>query len=187
GGHHRIMIPGRRVIINTANGPVRGVTGKRAIHLMSPEDRKKLPEVHEMWIDIGVRSKKEAQARVSVGDTVTYGHEFELINGSIGSARAFDNKVGAYIVGETLIRLSRQSKNLAARVVAVGTTQEEIGVRGATTAVHAVDPDFAVAIDVAHATDHPDCDNRKYGETKLGGGPIICRGPNINPRTYERL
>lgn len=187
GGHDRIMIPGRRVIINTAHGPVRGVTGKRAIHLMNEEDRKKIPQTHEMWIDIGVRSKKEAQALVSVGDTATYGHDFELINGSIGSARAFDNKVGAYIVGEALIRLSRQAKQLDARVVAVGTTQEEIGVRGATTAVHAVDPDFAVAIDVAHATDHPDCDNRKYGETKLGGGPIICRGPNINPRVYERL
>ena len=71
--------------------------------------------------------------------------------------------------------------------VAVATAQEEIGVRGATTSAYAVNPHIAVAVDVGHATDHPDCDNRKYGETKLGGGPIICRGPNINPKIYERL
>ena len=95
--------------------------------------------------------------------------------------------MGAYIVGETLIRLARDKKKLAAKIVSVGTSQEEIGVRGATTAAYAVNPHIAVAVDVGHATDHPDCDNRKYGETKLGGGPIICRGANINPKIYQRL
>jgi len=197
GGHDRVMIPGRRVVIRTAHGPVRGVTGKRAVHLMNLDDRKKVPEIHEMWIDIGARSKKEALARVAIGDTATYDHGFELLHGSIGAARAFDNKVGAYIVGETLIRLAAGNRSsgkksaarprLAARVVAVGTAQEEIGVRGATTSGYAVNPHIAIAIDVGHATDHPDCDNRKYGETKLGGGPIVCRGPNINPLVYEHL
>lgn len=187
GGHDRIMIPGRRVIIQTENGPVKGVTGKRAIHLMDEGDRKKVPEIHEMWIDIGAGSKKEALERIAIGDTVTYDHEFELIHGSIGTARAFDNKVGAYIVGETLNRLAEARRKLAARVVAVATAQEEIGVRGATTASYSVDPHFAIAVDVGHATDHPDCDQRKFGETRLGGGPIICRGPNINPKVYERL
>jgi putative aminopeptidase FrvX len=187
GGHDRIMIPGRRVIIQTALGPVKGVTGKRAIHLMDEADRKKVPEIHDIWIDIGAKTKKEALGRVSIGDVVTYDHDFEIIHGTIGAARAFDNKVGAYAVGETLIRLSRQKAALRAKVVSVGTTQEEIGVRGATTAAYAVAPHIALAVDVGHATDHPDCDNRKYGETKLGGGPIICRGPNINPKVYERL
>lgn len=187
GGHDKIMIPGRRVIIRTAKGNVKGITGKRAIHLMDPEDRKKVPEVHEMWIDIGAKSKADALARVSIGDTATYDHEFELLHGSIGTARAFDNKAGAYIVGETLIRLAASKKKLSTQVVAVGTAQEEIGVRGATTSSYAVNPHVAIAVDVGHATDHPDCDNRKYGETKLGGGPIICRGPNINPLVYNRL
>lgn len=187
GGHDSTVVSGRRVIIQTAHGPVVGVTGKRAIHLMSPEDRKKVPERHEMWIDIAVANKAEALERVAIGDVATYDHEFQLINGSVGAARAFDNKAGAYIVGETLIRLSKEKSALAAKVVSVGTSQEEIGVRGATTAAHAVDPHIAVAIDVGHATDHPDCDNRKYGETKLGGGPIICRGANINPKIYQRL
>jgi len=187
GGHDRSVISGRRVIIQTANGPVKGVTGKRAVHLMDEGDRKKVPEIHEIWIDIGARSKKEALERVSIGDVATYDHELELINGSIGAARAFDNKVGAYIVGETLIRLAREKKKTAAQVVAVATSQEEIGTRGATTATYLVNPHIAIAIDVGHATDHPDCDNRKFGETKLGGGPILCRGANINPKVYQKL
>ncbi|PTX91084.1 M42 family metallopeptidase [Opitutus sp. ER46] len=187
GGHDLSVISGRRVVIQTANGPVKGVTGKRAIHLMDDEDRKRVPKKHEIWIDIGARSKDEALERISIGDVATYDHELELIHGSIGTARAFDNKVGAYIVGETLVRLAKEKKRLAARLVSVATSQEEIGTRGATTATYLVNPHIAVAIDVGHATDHPDCDNRKFGETKLGGGPIICRGPNINPKVYAWL
>ena len=187
GGHDLSVISGRRVIIQTASGPVKGVTGKRAIHLMDDEDRKKVPKKHEIWIDIGVRTKAEALERVAIGDVATYDHELELFSGSIGTARAFDNKVGAYIAGETLIRLSREKKALAAKVVAVATSQEEIGTRGAITSTYLVDPQIAVAIDVGHATDHPDCDNRKFGETKLGGGPILCRGANINPKIFDRL
>ncbi len=187
GGHDRIMIPGRRIIIQTARGAVKGVTGKRAIHLMDEGDRKKVPEIHEIWIDIGAKTKAEALKRVAIGDVATYDHEFELIHGSIGTARAFDNKVGAYVVGETLIRLAKAKAKVNAKVVSVATTQEEIGVRGATTSAFAVNPHVALAVDVGHATDHPDCDNRKFGETKLGDGPIICRGPNINPKVFERL
>jgi endoglucanase len=187
GGHDRSIISGRRVIIQTANGPVKGVTGKRAVHLMDEGDRKKVPEIHEIWIDIGAKTKAEALRRVAIGDVATYDHEFELISGSIGTARAFDNKVGAYVVGEVLIRLAKEKAKLGAKLVSVATTQEEIGTRGAQTSAFAVDPHVALIVDVGHATDHPDCDQRKFGETKLGGGPIICRGPNINPKVYERL
>jgi putative aminopeptidase FrvX len=187
GGHDRTVISGRRVLIQTEKGPVVGVTGKRAVHLMDEHDRKKVPEIHEIWIDIGAKSKKEALERVSIGDAATYDHEFQIIHGSIGTARAFDNKVGAYIVGETLIRLSRDRKKLAARVVSVATSQEEIGTRGAIGSGFSVDPHVALVVDVGHATDHPDCDNRKFGETKLGGGPMICRGPNINHKVFDGL
>ena len=187
GGHDRIMIPGRRVVIRTAKGPVKGVTGKRAVHLMDAEDRKKVPERHEMWIDIGASSKKEALERVSIGDSATYDHEFEMLHGTLGVARAFDDKVGAYVVGEALRRLAAEKKKPAATVVAVATTQEEIGVRGATASAYGINPDFAIVIEVSHATDHPDCDQRKFGEFKLGGGPIVTRGPNINPFVYDTL
>jgi len=187
GGHDRSIISGRRVVIQTDNGPVKGVTGKRAVHLMEEGDRKKVPEIHEIWIDIASKSKADTLARVAIGDVATYDHEFELINGSVGTARAFDNKVGAYIVGEALIRLSKEKAKIHARLVSVATTQEEIGTRGAQTSSFAVDPHVALIVDVGHSTDHPDCDHRKFGETKLGAGPMICRGPNINPKVYDRL
>lgn len=186
GGHDRTVISGRRVNIQTRNGVIKGVTGKRAIHLMDQKDREKVPQIHEMWIDIGAKDKADALQRIEIGDVATYDQSFESIYGSVGVARAFDNKSGAYIVGETLRRLSKET-GLKAKIVSVATTQEEIGTRGAATSGYSVNPHLAVAVDVGHATDHPDCDPRKYGETKLGGGPILCRGANINPLVFKRL
>ena len=185
GGHDHSMISGRRVSILTKGGIIKGVTGKRAIHLMGPEDRKRVPKTHEIWIDIGVKNREEADALVSIGDPAVYDQSFELIRGNIGVARAFDDKAGAYAVLEAVRRLANYK--LAARVTAAATTQEEIGTRGAITAAFSENPDFAIAVDVGHATDSPDCDERKYGSFKQGGGPIICRGPNINPIIYEHI
>lgn len=187
GGHDLTMVSGRRVVILTANGEVKGVTGKRAIHLMSEEDRKKVPQIHDLWIDIGAGSRKEAEKRVRIGDPAVYDMGFEFINGSIGTARAFDDKAGCYVVCETLRRLAKARKGLKAKLVAVATSQEEIGTRGATTSSYAVNPHIGIAVDVGHATDHPDCDPRKHGSQRLGGGPILARGPNINPFVFERL
>ncbi|MEZ5276039.1 MAG: M20/M25/M40 family metallo-hydrolase [Opitutaceae bacterium] len=187
GGHDRIIIPGRRVRICTRNGLINGVTGKRAVHLLDADERRKVPQIHEMWIDIGAADRKDALNRVSIGDVATYDHDFELLHGSKITARAIDNKAGAYVIGETLIRLAKVQKALRARVVSVATAQEEIGVRGATVTAYSVKPHVAVAVDVAHATDHPDCDHRRFGEFNLGGGPMICRGANINPWVFDRL
>ncbi|MGF1484102.1 MAG: M42 family metallopeptidase [Opitutales bacterium] len=187
GGHDRSMISGRRVAILTEKGPVEGVTGKRAVHLMSAEDRKKVPEMHQIWIDLGVASREEALKLISIGDPVVYDHAFRPMRGSVCVARAFDNKAGCYVVNEVLRRLADSKAKLAAKVVSVSTTQEEIGTRGATTSAFAVDPQIAIAVDVGHATDSPDCDPKKYGEFKLGGGPILGRGPNINPLVFGRL
>lgn len=186
GGHDATMISGRRVSILTQNGVVKGVTGKRAIHLMDADDRKKVPQIHEIWIDLGVKSKKEAEALVRIGDAAVYDQSFELIRGSVGVARAFDDKAGAYAVMEAALRLKKE-KRLAAKVTAAATTQEEIGTRGAMTAAFSENPDFAIAVDVGHATDSPDCDKRKYGKFVQGGGPIICRGPNINPVIFNKI
>jgi tetrahedral aminopeptidase len=186
GGHDVNLISGRRVCILTKQGIIKGITGKRAIHLLSPDERKKPTNVHDIWIDIGVHSKKEALELVRIGDVAVYDQSFELIRKNIGVARAFDDKVGVYVVGEALRRLSKL-KTLSPKVVAVATVQEEVGCRGAITAGYSVNPQIAIAVDVGHATDHPDCDKRKYGEFKIGGGPIICRGANINPLVFERL
>lgn len=186
GGHDTTIISGRRVRILTKNGVVKGVTGKRAIHLMNPEDRKKVPQIHDIWIDIGAKTRDEVLERISIGDVAVYDHTFELIHGTVATARAFDNKQGAYMVLEALRRLAA-ANDLKAKVTSVATVQEEIGVRGAEVASYTVNPDFAVAVDVGHATDHPDCDQRRFGRNKLGEGPLICKGPNINPIVFDRL
>ena len=187
GGHDLSMISGRRVSILNSNNIVKGVTGKRAIHLMSPEDRKKVPQSHQIWIDIGVKTKAEAEALVSIGDSAVYDQSFELINGTVGVARAVDDKAGAYAILEATRRLAENKDKIKAKVIGVATTQEEIGTRGAITAAYSENPDFSITVDVGHATDSPDCDNRKYGKFIQGGGPIICKGPNINPIVFKKL
>ncbi len=186
GGHDLIIPSGRRVSILTKNGPVLGITGKRAVHLMSPEDRKKVPERHEMWLDIGVTSRAEAEEIVRIGDPAVYNVGFEMLRGSVAVARAFDDKGGCYIVMEAFRRLT-QVKKLAAKVISVATTQEEIGTRGAQVAAQGQNPTVSITVDVCHATDHPDADNRKFGRNTLSGGPVIARGPNINPLVFDRL
>ena len=186
GGHDQIIPSGRRLHILTRNGPVLGITGKRAVHLLSPEDRKRVPERHDMWIDIGVNNRADALAIVRIGDPAIYTDGPEILRGSIGVARAFDDKAGAYVCMEAFRRLSKE-KNLAARVVSVATTQEEIGTRGAQVAAQGINPQVSIAVDVGHATDHPDADNRKFGRFTLSGGPIIARGPNINPLVYDQM
>ncbi|MBM3826767.1 MAG: M42 family metallopeptidase [Verrucomicrobia bacterium] len=186
GGHDQVIPSGRRIHILTRQGPVLGVTGKRAVHLLSPEDRKRVPERHDMWIDIGVTSRTEAQGIVRIGDPAVYADGPEILRGSLGVARAFDDKAGAYVCMEAFRRVAKD-KRIAATVVSVATTQEEIGTRGAQVAAQGLRPDVSITVDVGHATDHPDADNRKFGKFALSGGPIIGRGPNINPVVFDHL
>ncbi len=184
GGFDLNIIPGRRVRIHTQQGPVPGVTGKKAIHVMTEEDRKKKAEIQDLWIDIGAKDKQEAASLVRVGDPVTYAESFEIVRGQVAASRAFDDKAGSFAVGEVLRLLAGQAFDAA--VYAVSTVQEEIGLRGAHTSAYGVDPKIGVAVDVCHATDHPDMDRRRVGDIRLGGGPVIARGANINP-VVERL
>lgn len=187
GGIDLNTISGRRVSILTKDGIVKGVTGRRAIHLLTAEERKKVPEKYNLWIDICAADKEAALKRVRIGDVAVYDQAFELVQGSVGVARAFDNKAGCFVVMETLRRLAKDAAPLAAKVTSVATAQEEIGCRGARAIAGALKVDFAIAVDVGHATDHPECDNRRFGEFKLGGGPIVTRGANVNPWMFERL
>ncbi|MDP0498623.1 MAG: M20/M25/M40 family metallo-hydrolase [Verrucomicrobiota bacterium JB022] len=187
GGIDVNTISGRRVSILTKNGVVPGVTGRRAIHLLTQEERKKVPEQHNLWIDIGAKNREEALKRVRIGDVAVYSVGYEPIYGSVIAGRACDNKAGCYVVLEVLRRLAQEKASLAAKVVSVATVQEEIGVRGAHVVAERYKAHYSIAVDVSHATDHPECDNRRFGEFKLGGGPIITRGPNVNPLVFDRL
>jgi endoglucanase len=178
---------GQRVTILGHKGPVDGVVGKKAIHLMEKDDREKVSKVEDLWVDIGAKNRKEALTRVRVGDPgVLTSSVLRLPNGRLTS-RSLDNRIGAYVVLEALRLLA--GKKMAARVTAVGTTQEEIGYTGggAKTSATELDAQVAIVVDVTHATDYPGVEKRKHGDFKLGGGPILSRGSAINGGVFDRL
>lgn len=185
GGHDQGIVPGRRVTIHAAKGPVPGVIGKKAIHLMTPEERKKPSQIKDLWIDIGVSSKKEALKRVEIGDPVTYNETFQELAGNRAVARGFDDKIGVFVVGYALMLLSK--KSISAEVCAVSTVQEEVGLRGARTSAFGIDPDVGIAVDVTFASDFPTVEKKQLGDIRIGGGPAVTRGPNINHKVFDRL
>jgi tetrahedral aminopeptidase len=184
GGFDLNIIPGRRVRIHAKTGVVPGVTGKKAIHVMTDDERKKRSEIQDLWIDIGAKNRQEAESLVRVGDPITYVDTFELLRGDLAVSRGFDDKAGSFAVGDVLRLLAGRS--YSASVYAVSTVQEEVGLRGARTSSYAADPMVGIAVDVTHATDHPDIDRRRFGDIKLGAGPVIARGANISP-VVERM
>lgn len=185
GGHDKSIVAGRGVYILNKRKNVYGVTGKKAIHMMTAEERKKVPEFEQMWIDIGVNSKEEALEKISIGDPVIYDVEYKELNGKIIVSRAFDDKAGAFAVALALKLLNR--KKLKTAVYSVATVQEEVGIRGAQTSAFGLDPQLGIAVDVTHATDHPDVDMKKEGEVLLGKGPVILRGANSNEKIVDML
>jgi len=187
GGVDLHLVQGQRVWIKTKRTKVLGVVGKKPIHLMDDEDRKKTPKIEELWIDIGAKDENEAKSMVEIGDPVVSAVGLEVLNSSsdwvIG--RGFDDKAGAFVVSETLKILSK--KKIKPSIYGVATVQEEIGLRGAKASAYGISPDIGIAIDVAFATDFPSMDKRKIGEINIGGGPVIAKGPNISPKIFDLL
>ncbi len=179
GGIDPSVLAGQNVEIHTDAGHVPGVVGKTPIHLMDKKDLGKPLRIKDYWIDIGASEKKDALRAISVGDPITVSRRFvELRNGMI-SARAFDDRVGAWCVVETLRRIRKMK--LRCTVYGVSTVQEELGLRGARTAAFGIDPHVGIAIDVGFASDFPGAEKKVVGEVFLGKGPILHRGANINP------
>jgi len=185
GGHDVIVTVGQRVMVHTANGPIPGILGRTAIHLLDPDERKKTPKLDDLWIDIGAKDKADAESIVAIGDCVTYSHELQRLRGDLCVARSFDDKMGVFIVAEALRLLA--GKPIKATVIGVSTVQEEVGLRGARTSAYDVDPQIGIATDVGHSTDYPGGDKKKVGDIKLGDGPNITRGANINPVVFDLL
>jgi putative aminopeptidase FrvX len=185
GGHDVIVTVGQRVAVHTEHGQVLGVIGRTAIHLLEPDERNKVPKLDDLWIDIGAKDRADAESVVGIGDCVTYENQLERLRGNLCVARSFDDKMGVFIVAETLRLLS--GTPLKASVIGVSTVQEEVGLRGAHTSAFGIDPQIGIAADVGHATDYPGGDKKKVGDTKLGGGPRITRGANINPVVFDLL
>lgn len=172
GGWDAEQLIGQRVRILGYQGDILGVIGKKAIHLMSADDRKKRSAIEDMWIDIGATSKEEAQAHVRVGDVAVIEQNFiELLNDRVVS-RAIDNRIGAYIVLEA----ARRAQNPKAIVTAAATVQEEIGHMGALVAAYGLEPDVAIAVDVTHATDTPGLSKQRSGDVPFASGASLTIG-----------
>ncbi len=186
GGWDPQVLVGQRVLIQTRDGDVRGVIGKKAIHVMEAEERKKVSEIKSLWIDIGAKDGDEAKEKVRVGDVAVVDQDLiELPNYRIAS-RSLDNRMGAFVVLEALRLLSGED-GLAAEVAAVASVQEEIGLYGARGAAFGLDPDAAIAVDVTHATDTPGISKNEHGDHSLGSGPAITRATNLSPVVTDGL
>jgi putative aminopeptidase FrvX len=186
GGWDPQVLVGQRVRLQTEGGEVVGVIGKKAIHVMEPEERKKVSEIKSLWIDVGAKDADEAKGMVRVGDVGVVDQELlELPNGRIAS-RSLDNRMGAFVVLEAL-RLLSEEEGVGAEVVAVASVQEEIGLYGARGAAFGLDPDAAIAVDVTHATDTPGVSKNENGDHALGSGPVIKRATNLSPLVSEGL
>ena len=179
------IVPTHRVLIHSEKGPVLGAFGRRAIHLARHDDASKSGKLHDLWIDIGAKNKKEAEKLVSIGDPITFAAEFSEMRNNLAIARGFDDKVGSFVVVETLRLL--KGKTLPCGVYGVSTVQEELGLRGARTSAFGIDPQVGIAIDVTHATDYPKCNKNVGGDIRLGKGPVLHRGANINPALGDLL
>jgi tetrahedral aminopeptidase len=185
GGVDPVVATSQRVSIMTRRGLVPGVIGRKAIHLMDEEDRKKVPKIHELYIDIGATSKADAGKLVSIGDAGIFLQCYVELANERAVSMAFDNKMGTWIVTETLRLLHGRKFN--ACVIGVSTVQEEIGLRGATASAFSSEAEVGIALDVAHGTDTPGIEKTKAGDFHVGKGPMIFRGANINPRVFDLL
>ena len=186
GGIDQHIVPAQRVYVHTASGPILGVVGKKPIHLMDTKDRETVVKFKNQYIDIGTSSKTETEKLVAIGDPVTFTAELEVLQGDRLTCRAFDDKAGAFVVAQVMKEIRRLG-GATADVYGVFTVQEELGLRGAKASAYGVAPDVGIAIDTTFASDCPDIDKKEVGEMKLGGGPIIARGANINPKVFELL
>lgn len=186
GGIDAHLVPGQRVTVHAAGGPLPGVVGRRPIHQMETAERDKVMPFKHQFIDIGCADKAAAQDLVAIGDPVTFAVGVEKLQGSLITSRAFDDKIGAFVVAQVLREVRRRGDQQVT-VIGVSTVQEEVGLRGGTASAYGVNPDLGIAVEVGFASDYPDADHKHAGEIRLGQGPIIARGPNINPALFELL
>ncbi|MEA2193245.1 MAG: hypothetical protein QOI73_3366 [Solirubrobacteraceae bacterium] len=186
GGWDPQILIGQRVELITRNGPVAGVCGRKAIHMLREEERKKVVELRDMHIDIGARDGDEARELVRIGDVaVIAGEPLELRNERVVS-RSMDNRLGAFIALEAA-RLVAEAGGAPGDVAACGVVQEEITFGGARTSAFGLQPDVAIVVDVAHETGSPGIDVNELGKHEFGNGPIIERGSVLNPAVFELL
>jgi putative aminopeptidase FrvX len=179
GGIDPAIMRARRVRIHSAKGDVPGVIGNVPPHLKGRDGKETVPKMHELFIDLGVSSRKEAEALVRVGDLITLSDQFERLGKQVAVARAFDNRVGLFMIAEAGKILAASKKKLKAEICVVANVMEEVGLLGARQIAYTLKPDVALVTDVTHATDYPGVEKRMHGDIRLGKGPTLTHGgPN---------
>src|SRR5439155_125650 len=190
GGVDAAITKAQRVVIHTRNGSINGVVGNVAPHLMKEEKDPKPPKIHDLFIDIGVSSRADAEKILRVGDPITLADEFDLLRNDLAVARAFDNRIGTFAVAEALRLLHADGKGkakLQAEICAVSNVQEEVGLLGARQIAYSLKPDIALVVDVTHATDYPTVNKPQHGDIRIGKGPAITHGGCNHPEVVARL
>jgi endoglucanase len=186
GGWDPIVLVGQRITIATRDGAVAGVIGRKPIHLIKGDDRKKMPELKDLHIDIGARDGDDARARVRIGDVAVIDAEpLEMPNGRL-VARSLDNRIGCYVAAEAA-RLVAEAGGAAGDVLALAVAQEETTFAGARTSAFSLEPDLAIVVDVTFATDQPGIELGPITKHPLGSGPVIARGTTLHPVVTELL
>jgi endoglucanase len=186
GGWDPIILVGQRVEIATRDGVVHGVVGKKPIHLLKEEERKQVPELRNLHIDIGAADGDEARKRVRIGDVaVIAGEPIEYPNRRFVS-RSMDNRLGCFVAFE-VARLVAEAGGAPGDVAGIAVTQEEITFAGARTTAFTLEPDIAIVVDVTFSTDAPGSEEKEIGSHKFGTGPVITRGSTLDPQVFELL
>lgn len=186
GGWDPEVLIGQRMTVWTQVGPVLGVIARKPIHLLTEEERKQVPKMKDLWLDIGAAGKEEVLKLVRIGDPVTVQLSFQQLLNNFAISPAMDDKAGCWVVMEAFRRAVKQ-KTIKCGLYAVSTVQEELGLRGARTSAFGIDPQIGIAVDVTHATDCPTIEKKQEGDIRLGRGPVIHRGPNMNPKVVQML
>jgi endoglucanase len=185
GGWDPQVLIGQRMVVWSDAGPVPGVIARKPIHLLEEEERKQAPKLHDLWIDVGATSRAEADKLLRIGDPVTVELTYREVQNGRAVSPAMDDKCGMWVVIEALRRAD--PRKLRCALYAVSTVQEEVGLRGAKTSAFGIDPQVGIAVDVTHATDCPTIEKKREGDVALGRGPVIYRGPNMNPKVVQGL
>ncbi len=168
GGWFDQTLLNQRVIIHTISGPIYGVIGSRPPHAMKEEDKKKVVESKEMFIDIGCSSQKEVEdLGIVPGTPISMDRGFVHLQGDRVTGKAFDNRAGVVVIIEALKRTKSKST-----IYVVAATQEEVGLKGAKVSAFGIDPDLALAADVTVPGDHPGIE-KKDASVEIGKGPVV--------------
>ena len=169
GGIDDRILLAQKVIVYTEKGPLHGIIGSKPPHIQKEEERKRVLTCDELFIDIGAENQEQAKKMgVKIGDPVGFDIKFAKVGKNIVIGRAFDDRVGCAVMVEVMKRLEKTE----CTVYAVGTVQEEVGLRGATTAAFGIYPDVGIALDVTIAGDVPGV-REVEAPIKLGKGPSI--------------